>query len=109
MPLNPRKVAPPVETRPHWQRDEERRALIEACCLTESGQDYLDALRRVADPWEWQQFAWWLGQALGMPSTIAYPHRQAKQVALGKEKARRRELERASGVTTDRSPDSAPP
>jgi hypothetical protein len=65
---------------------------VEACCPTERGQDYLDALRSIADRWEWRDFAWWLGQALGTPNGEADPHRQAKQVAPGKEKQRRREL-----------------
>jgi hypothetical protein len=100
MPLNPRRVAPPVEKRTTYLRDEERRALIETCCRTGSGQDFVDALRSITDPCEWQQFSWWLGQALGVPNGESYAHRQAKQEWLGKEKARRRELERAARAGT---------
>ena len=84
-----------VMTVPHglrsgWAREQASRALIERALQTTDGREYLAILRSVADWYDFDLLDELLSTALCLrPEAI--PHRRAKQEALGREAARRRQ------------------
>jgi len=72
-----------------YHRDQERLDLVERALMTADGREYVDILRAIDDPHEWGVFADLLATELCV-RPVALPHRQAKQEALARERARRR-------------------
>jgi hypothetical protein len=75
-----------------------RRGLVERCLLTENGREYVALVGAVSAD-AWPSFSDLLARRLGMPSGAPYPHRRAKQEALGDEQTRRRGLGWAERTT----------
>jgi hypothetical protein len=82
-------VTLPDGLRAGWEREQARNALVDEAAATEDGRRYLELLRAVDDPWEWDLVAALLSTRLALwPDPIA--HRRAKHEALARERARRR-------------------
>ena len=65
--------------------------LVDRCLLTENGREYVAIVGAMSAD-AWPSFSELLGRRLGMPRAVPYPHRRAKQQALGDEQQRRRGL-----------------
>jgi hypothetical protein len=84
------------------QREVARRALLDEAVAAADGRRYLEPLRGVADPWEFDLVADLLSVRLAA-SPERIPERRAKQVALARDRTRRR----SAGTAADGP--SAPP
>jgi hypothetical protein len=79
----------PHGLRSSYAREQARHALIDEAVATADGRRYLELLHGIENPWEFDLVATLLSTRLAV-SPERIPERRAKQVALAKERARRR-------------------